>query len=97
MTIARQYVMVAKLGEADRLRSALVTLAASIQQVEGCLGVDLLRDAGQSERFVIIERWASIDAHENGGKQLAKEVFAPVMAAVVGPPEAHNLEYLSLD
>ncbi|MBA4758220.1 putative quinol monooxygenase [Sphingosinicella sp.] len=94
--IARQYVMVAKPGEAAALRTALVTLAANIQQMEGCLGTDLLRDAGQPERFVLIERWASIDAHTAGGKQLPKEAFAPVMAAVMGTPEARDLEYLPL-
>lgn len=94
--IARQYIMLAKPGEAAALRAALVTLAANIQQMEGCLGIDLLRDAGQPERFVFIERWASIDAHQTGGKQLQKAVFARVMAALIGPPEAHYLESLPL-
>lgn len=97
MTIARHYMMVAKRGEGDALRAALVDLAGSVSTIEGCEGIELLRDAQQPERFFFIERWTSIEAHAIGSKQLPKGVFAPVMEALDGAPEGRWLERLSLE
>jgi hypothetical protein len=31
--------------------------------MSGCLGVQLLRNAGNAARFVLVEKWESVDTH----------------------------------
>lgn len=87
----RFYRMTARGGEGAALRSALETLAGTVQQIEGCTGTELLEYADKPGQFVFLERWVSADAHKAGGKLLGKDVFGPVMAALDGPPDAAAL------
>lgn len=87
----RFYRMTARSGQAAALRSALEALASQVQQIAGCQGTELFGDADKPGTFVFLERWISADAHKDGGKLLGKEAFAPVMAALDGPPEAAAL------
>jgi len=97
MAIVRHYVMIARPGEAAALSVALHALAAKVRPIAGCDGVELYQDAEKAERFTFIERWASVDAHQAGGKALGKQAFAPIMAALAGPPEAAYLEPRLID
>lgn len=94
MTIARHYLMHALEGRDAELETALATLADAVRKVPGCEGVELLRDLGNERRFVFIEKWASVEAHKEGGKQIPKEIFGPMMAALDGPPDGSYLDYL---
>jgi quinol monooxygenase YgiN len=97
MTILRHYVMVARPGDERALADALHVLAGKVRPIEGCEGIELYQDADKAERFTFVERWVSVDAHRAGGKALGKEAFAPIMAMLVGPPEAAYLEPRALD
>ncbi|MDT0509723.1 antibiotic biosynthesis monooxygenase family protein [Novosphingobium sp. MMS21-SN21R] len=90
----RLYRMTAHESEGPALRAALETLAAQVQRIEGCEGTELLQDCDKPDQFVLLERWTSAEAHKAGGKLLGKEAFAPVMAALAGPPEAASLNAL---
>jgi len=94
MTIARHYLMHAAEGRDAELETALGTLADAIRPLPGSEGVELLRDLGNERRFVFIEKWTSVEAHKNAGSQIPKDVFAPVMATLDGPPEGAYLDYL---
>ena len=94
MTVARHYVMHAAEGKDAALEAALTALADAVRTIAGCEGVELMRDCGNERRFVFIEKWASIEAHKEGGKTLDKSIFAPMMAALDGPPEGAYLDYL---
>jgi len=94
MTVARHYVMNAAEGKDATLEAALGDLADAVRLIPGCVGVELLRDCGNERRFVFIEQWASIDAHKEGAKSVNKALFAPMMAALDGPPEGAYLDYL---
>ena len=96
MTVARHYVMHAAEGKDAALETALTSLAEAVRKVDGCEGVEMMRDCGNERRFVFIEKWTSIDAHKVGGKTLDKGLFAPMMAALDGPPEGCYLDYLSV-
>ena len=87
MKIARHYMMKAKDGGADALLDALRTLDAAVRKLPGCLGTETLQDLDVPERVAFTEWWESVDAHKAGGAQLPKEAFAPLMAALAGPPE----------
>ena len=93
MTIARHYIMTAKPGTGDALRSALEALADAVRPLAGCEGVEMLRDTEAADRFVFIEKWASIDAHKSAASQLPKEAFGPMMATLAGRPDGSYLEY----
>lgn len=94
MTIARHYVMHAADGKDAVLEAALGSLAAVVRAIAGCEGVELLRDLSNERRFIFIEKWESIEAHKAGGKQIPKEEFGPMMAALDGPPDGAYFGYL---
>lgn len=94
MTIARHYVMNAAEGQDAVLETALRNLADVVRGITGCEGVELLRDLGNERRFIFIEKWESVDAHKTGGKQVPREAFAPMMAALDGPPDGAYFDYL---
>lgn len=45
-----------------------------------------------TDSFVFIEHWTSVDAHKAAGNVLGKEAFIPVMAILTRPPEGRYLE-----
>jgi heme oxygenase (mycobilin-producing) len=94
MTVARYYMMHAKEGSDAALESALRALADAVRQLPGCEGIEMLRDLGNERRFLFIEKWADVDAHKAAGPLLDKGVFAPMMAALDGPPDGAYFDYL---
>ncbi len=94
MTVARHYVMHARDGESAVLETALRDLADKVRPLPGCEGVELLRDLGNEHRFLFTEKWETVDAHKAAGQNLPKDVFAPVMAALDGPPDGGYFDWL---
>ncbi|WP_176591187.1 putative quinol monooxygenase [Sphingobium sp. EM0848] len=94
MTVARHYIMHAKEGMDAELETALRAVADAVRPLPGCEGVEMLRDLGNERRFVFIEKWADIDAHKAAGAVLDKGLFAPMMAALDGPPDGAYFDYL---
>lgn len=92
MTILRHYVMTAAEGRGEDLHAALVALAAKVSPLPGSEGVELLADMRDTDSFVFIEHWTSVDAHKAAGNALGKEAFTPVMAILTRPPEGRYLE-----
>ena len=93
MTIARHYRMDAAEGKAAALLAALQALAAALQRADGFEGADLLRDIDRPDRFVFIEKWASVDAHKAAGPHIPEHVVAPLMEALAGEPDGSYLNY----
>ena len=94
MTVARHYLMHASEGNDAALESALRALADAVAPLPGCEGVELLRDLGNERRFIFIEKWADVGAHKAAGPLLDKSLFAPMMAALDGPPDGAYFDYL---
>lgn len=94
MTVARHYIMHAKVGESASLQTALEALADAVCTLAGCIGVDMLRDIGNEDRFVFLEKWESVDAHKAAGSQLPKELLAPLGSLLDGPPDGAYLDYI---
>jgi quinol monooxygenase YgiN len=92
MSVVRHYIMVAAEGKASALEQALRVLLDHVRALPGSEGVELLRDQADSARFVFLERWASVEAHSQAGKQLSKAVMAPVMEALAGRPDGAYLD-----
>jgi quinol monooxygenase YgiN len=94
MTVARLYRMTAAEGKEQALCDALTDLERIVKPLDGCVGVELLRDARKPGSFVFIEKWASIEAHKGAGASLPKNTLDPVMAALANPPEGAYFDYL---
>lgn len=94
MTVARLYIMHAKEGMDAALETALRTLADAVRALPGCEGVEMLRDLANERRFVFTEKWTDVDAHKAAGPMLDKGLFAPMMAALDGPPDGAYFDYL---
>lgn len=94
MTTARLYIMHAKEGFDASLETALRDLAAAVAALPGSEGVEVLRDSGNERRFVLIEKWASIEAHEAIKADFKKLPMGPLMDALDGPPDGSYYDYL---
>ncbi len=94
MTTARLYIMHAKEGHDAALETALRNLSEAVAAFPGSEGAELLRDAGNERRFVFIEKWASIEAHEAIKADFKKLPMGPLMAALDGPPDGSYYDYL---
>jgi heme oxygenase (mycobilin-producing) len=94
MTIARVYQMTAADGKDQALLDALIALGDVVRPLDGCLGVELLRDSAQSNKFLFVEKWRTVEAHKAAGASLPRTSFGPVMAAVARPPESSYQEYV---
>ncbi|ARR55662.1 antibiotic biosynthesis monooxygenase [Rhizorhabdus wittichii DC-6] len=95
MTTARLYIMHAKEGRDAELETALRDLAAAVAGFTGSEGAEVLRDAGNERRFVLIEKWASIEAHEATKEPFKKlPMMGALMEALDGPPDGSYYDYL---
>lgn len=94
MTVARLYRMTAAEGKEEALLEALTTLAKVVRPLDGCLGIELLRDKKRPGSFAFIEKWQSVEIHKAGAAALPAGTFDPVMANLAGPPEASYQDYL---
>lgn len=91
MTIIRHYAMRAGDGQADALLTALHELARVVGSLEGCEGIDLLRDQDDPARFVFLERWTTADAHKAAAGKLPRELIGAVLAPLADPLEGRYL------
>jgi quinol monooxygenase YgiN len=96
MTVSRFYEMNAKVGMAAELEAALFALADGVRAIDGCEGVEMLRDTGNEGRFLFNEKWESIAHHKEAGAKLPKDLFGPVMGALDGPPVGAYFDYLKV-
>ena len=81
---------VARPGQAERLRTELTDLIATVVRTEpDCAGIPLLVDAADPHRILLIEYWSSADAftgpHLTTPHLTAFRARAPEFIA--GPPE----------
>lgn len=96
MTVARIYYMHAKEGMSAELEQGLRNLVDMVMDnLEGCRGVEVLRDMGNERRFMFIERWDSEEAHKAGAAAFAKLDMGSVMASLDGPPDGSYFDSLS--
>jgi len=95
MTIARIYNMHAKEGMSAELETALRGVLAAVSRLPGSQGAELLRDLGNEHRFILFERWDSVEAHKAGQAEFAKLDMRPMMEALDGPPDGGYFDPLA--
>lgn len=96
MTVARVYYMYAKEGMTAELETGLHNLVTMVMDnLEGCRGVEVMRDMETEGRFMFVERWDSIEAHKAGAAAFAKLNIGSVMSALSRPPEGYYFDCLA--
>lgn len=85
MAIARIGEVRARTGSEDALRERLVELIAEIASLPGCSSCELLAAREEPARFMIIERWDSLETHSGAVMRIPKEEIAAFMRLVEGP------------
>lgn len=85
MSIARIGEVRARAGSEEALRERLLGLIAEIAALDGCSSCELLRSHEDDGRFMIIERWDSLEAHTGAVMNIPKDEIAEFMRLVDGP------------
>jgi quinol monooxygenase YgiN len=93
--ITRHYVMQAKPNGGNALLKVLERIAVQVEAIEECTGVEVLRDFDDHDRFLLIERWTSVDAHQQAGSKLQENLLPDLIAALSGQPQSGYYETLT--
>jgi quinol monooxygenase YgiN len=94
MTVVRHYLLHATEGHDAALETVLSEIADFFRAQPGALGLELLRDCGNERRFLLIERWGSIEAHGAASKLMPQPLITRFLAALDGPPEGAYFDYI---
>ncbi len=88
----------AKEGESERLRQFFESLVMpAVRGSEGCVSCQLLQDQDNPHRLMVIEVWASVEAHQASIKNIPAESIGEFMSMVSEPPKGnHYRSVLSL-
>ena len=86
MSVTRINKFEAKDGMADSLHRFLKSIVPLIGQSQGCESCQVLQSRDNPNRFVIIEVWASVSAHEASVKNISSAEMAQVMPLLASPP-----------
>jgi quinol monooxygenase YgiN len=86
MSITRINEFRAKEGQAEALRTFLASIIPTIAATSGCCSCQLLQSHDNPTRFVVIEVWDSIEAHQASVRDIPPESLTNVMALLDGMP-----------
>jgi quinol monooxygenase YgiN len=79
--------MKARPGQVDALRAFLESkVVPALEAATGCQSVQLLQSRIEPERFVIIEVWDTIEAHQASVKDISSRDIDAVMQLLVEAP-----------
>ena len=74
-------------GKSDETATFLQSLVPYISSCEGCLGCEVLRSRESEDKFVVIEKWQSEQAHKASIAGFPQENMQVAMALFAGPPK----------
>jgi len=95
MTVARIYIIPAATGKSAEMETALTGVSKLVTALDGCEGVEVLRDLGNEHRFILIEKWASEDHHAKSSAFLPEGALDSVKDAAGGPPDGSYYDYIA--
>jgi len=88
MSITRVNEFIAREGKADALGTYLESVVAVIEAADDCLYCHLLRGHDNPSRFLIIETWTDIAAHQLSVQGVDKKEFMRAMEMLADKPNA---------
>lgn len=86
MSITRISEFRARAGKSDELRAFLASIVPGIASSPGCQSAQLLQSHDDPARFVVIESWESIEAHQASVTNIPAEALASIMPLLDSPP-----------
>ncbi len=86
MSVTRISNFEARAGMADKLHAFLLSIMPAIKGSAGCEALQLLRNQQNMQAFVVIETWASVEAHRASLKSVPPEQLGEAMLLLAGPP-----------
>jgi quinol monooxygenase YgiN len=86
MTVTRINEFRAQVGKADALRDFLLSVVPTIESSVGCQACQLLQSHDDPTRFVVVEVWDSIEAHQASVKNIPAGAFEHVMQLLASAP-----------
>ena len=87
MTIVRVNEFTAAEGKASELYTFLESLIPYISGSEGCLSCELLQHHEHDNQFMVIERWHSIENHQQAITNYPQEDMQAAMSLFGAPPK----------
>ena len=83
-------------GKAEQLAAALAELAEVIGAYAGSQRREMYRDRADGT-YVFAETWQNEEAYAAASETMPREIFAPIMAAIDGPPQVTTLDRMTFD
>jgi quinol monooxygenase YgiN len=83
-------------GKAEQLAGVLAELADTIGAYPGSTRREMYRDRGDGS-YVFAETWQNEDAYVAASTNMPREIFAPIMAAIDGPPQVTTLDRITFE
>lgn len=74
-------------GKADELFLLLTSLIPYISSSDGCISCEVLRHQDKEDRFVVIEKWDSIESHKKSIENYPQEAMQAAMPLFGAPPK----------
>ena len=84
MSMTRINEFQAKEGQAGALHTFLARLIPTIAALPGCQSCRLLQSHDEPLRFIVLESWESIEAHQAAVKDIPSESLAELMRLLNG-------------
>lgn len=86
-------ILTAQPGKGGELLAMWPALSAQVHAEAGCLAYDLHRVGSDADRFVVLERWASVEAlGEHRGAAHMRQFGRDAAGVLAGPAEVVVLE-----
>lgn len=86
MRISRIGEVQAKPGSTEELRAFLTSIMPLIESSEGCESVQLYQGQEDPSRFLMIEVWESIEAHQASVKNIPTEKLGEIRPLLATSP-----------
>ena len=95
MSIARIGETRAKEGQQEALRNFLLSIVPTILSSAGCLSCDLFQDQEDPVKFIMVEVWESVEAHQASVKDIPPEMIREIMPLLAASPAGSYFDALS--
>ena len=87
MTVTRINEFKAADGKSEESYLFLKSILGYIQSSVGCESCELLRNQDHDDKFVVIEKWSSVEAHINSIEAFPPNEMQAAMLLFAGPPK----------
>jgi len=86
MSITRVNEFKAAENKSEELYEFLKSLVPYISSSEGCTSCEVLRSNDEQSKFIVIEKWGSIELHKTSVENFPKDEMQAAMSLFGAPP-----------